>query len=124
MTKELMDYLEDDILQGVNSPKDLMQKVDSYSRIATAYVKEQENALKQEELRIKQEEARLKQEAEEARLRQEAIAARKAFQLEIAKFVLAGATSLFTGSLVAISCAKGDLGFKALKDIRLPFKTL
>lgn len=116
---EVMDYLEDDILHGVNSPKDLMQKVDSYSRIATAYVKQQENEVKLKEVAVKQEEARVKQKMDEIRVQQEAEAAKREHRREVAKICISGTATVFSGVLGLAALKDGGLLNNLLRNWRM-----
>ena len=116
--------LVDDFMRTTTNEKSSEVKAKAVAQMYSNIQAEEANRLKQQELEIKMREQGVKEAQEAARLAQEAEAAKKMFRLEIAKVCVGGATTLFTMALVAISCAKGDLGFKALKDIRLPFKTL
>lgn len=116
-------FMAKDLMNTTNE-KSVEVKAKAVAQMYTNIQAQWENEIRDAELELKRAELEMKERIENERLAREEELAKKTHRLEIAKVCITGVTTLFTISLVAISCAKGDLGFKALKDIRLPFKTL
>ena len=85
---------------------------------------EEANRLKQEELDLKRRELEAKEAAEEVRLAREAEEAKKAYRLEVAKFIVGAVGTGFTMVCVLVSFGQGDLWKTALKSVKFGNKGL
>ncbi|MBP5596074.1 MAG: hypothetical protein J6Y02_11880 [Pseudobutyrivibrio sp.] len=116
---DVMGYLEKRILNGSDDPKVQAQNIEAYSRITTAYVKQQENEVKLKEVAVKQEEAKVKQKMEEIRVQQEADAAKREHRREVAKICISGTATVFSGVLGLAALKDGGLLNNLLRNWRM-----